>query len=219
VFAAAAPAPGVLLKAYPLTTSSIQVEGFIPDQPGNGCYYTGQEIRYTSATTGITSQNYGSLPLALGITRPVPGAVMGFAITSLRANTGYYFARKLKDSCGGTSVMSNVVYSKTASGQKITLAWDASIDAPYLKSYVLYYYTTSGNRSSLSTTDYAVSYMLVGGSTTTIRSTYPRPITMDKSNLQITLNFNNNKTYYFVLTAVDTSGLESDPTPELASVK
>ncbi len=49
-----------------------------------------------------------------------------------------------------------------AAERDITLQWDESIDAPYLQSYVIYYYTTPGDAGSLNTADYAVSYTLAG---------------------------------------------------------
>lgn len=104
-----------------------------------------------------------------------------------------------------------------AAERDVTLQWDESIDAPYLQSYKIYYYTTSGDPGSLDTTDYAVSYTLAGGSPIFINPlTDPKPITIDKSNTQITLHFSDaSKVYYFVATAVDTGGLESIPTDEV----
>lgn len=106
-----------------------------------------------------------------------------------------------------------------AAERDITLQWDESIDAPYLRSYKIYYYTTSGDPGSLNTADYAVSYTLAGGGPISINPlTDPKPITIDKSNTQITIHFlDASKIYYFVATAVDTRGLESIPTPEVAS--
>jgi hypothetical protein len=104
-----------------------------------------------------------------------------------------------------------------AAERDVTLQWDESIDAPYLQSYKIYYYTTSGDPGSLNTTDYAVSYTLAGGSPILINPlTDPKPVTIDKSNTQITIHFlDASKMYYFVATAVDTGGLESIPTSEV----
>jgi len=106
-----------------------------------------------------------------------------------------------------------------AAERDITLQWDHSIDSPYLQSYKIYYYTTPGDAGSLNTADYAVSYTLAGGSPVLINPlTDPKPITIDKSNTQITLHFSDaGKIYYFAATAVDTTGRESLPTTEIGS--
>jgi hypothetical protein len=108
-----------------------------------------------------------------------------------------------------------------AAGRDVTLQWDESIDAPYLKSYKIYYYTTPGDAGSLNAADYAVSYTLAGGSPILINHlTDPKPITINKSYTQIALHFSDiGKSYYFVVTAVDTRGLESLPTNEVFLVK
>lgn len=113
-----------------------------------------------------------------------------------------------------------LVFPGYAAGRDITLQWDESIDAPYLQSYKIYYYTTSGNTGSLNAADYAVSYTLAGGTPISINPlTDPKPITIHKSNTQITLHLlDNGKDYNFVVTAVDTRGLESIPTPEISTV-
>jgi hypothetical protein len=110
-----------------------------------------------------------------------------------------------------------VVCPGHATERDVTLQWDESIDAPYLQSYRIYYYTISGDPGSLDTSDYAVSYTLVGGSPVTINpQTDPKPITIDKSNIEITIHFSDaNRVYFFVATAVDTGGLESIPTSEV----
>jgi len=104
-----------------------------------------------------------------------------------------------------------------AATSDVTIGWDASIDAPYLASYRLYYYPTSGNPASLTPVLYAASYTLAGGTPIPISQTGPKPITIDKANLQITLNGLPDGKYYFVLTAIDTRGLESVPTPEISA--
>jgi hypothetical protein len=101
----------------------------------------------------------------------------------------------------------------------ITLQWDESIDAPSLQSYKIYYYTTSGDAGSLNAADYAVSYTLAGESPVLINPlSDPKPITINKSNTQVTLHFSAaSKIYCFAVTAVDTKGLESLPTNEVIS--
>ena len=108
-----------------------------------------------------------------------------------------------------------------AAERDITLQWDHSIDAPYLQSYKIYYYTTPGDAGSLNTADYAVSYTLAGGSPILINPlTDPKPVTINKNNTQITLHFlDNSKDYYIVVTAVDTRGLQSIPTPEISTIQ
>jgi hypothetical protein len=104
-----------------------------------------------------------------------------------------------------------------AAERDVTLLWDESIDAPYLQSYNIYYYTAPCDPGSLNTADYAVSYTLAGGSPIIINPlTDPKPITIDKNNTQITIHFSDaGKIYFFAATAVDTGGLESIPTPEV----
>ncbi len=111
------------------------------------------------------------------------------------------------------------VCSGYAAERDITLQWDESIDAPYLQSYKIYYYSTPGDAGSLDTADYAKSYTLVGESPVLINPlSDPKPITINKNNTQITLHFSDNrKDYYFVVTAVDTRGLESLPSNEVIS--
>lgn len=103
----------------------------------------------------------------------------------------------------------------------ITLQWEESIDAPYLQSYKIYYYTTPGDTGSLQTADFAASYTLAGGNPIPINPlTAPQPITVDKSHTQITLHFlDNSKDYYFSAAAVDTRGLEGEPTTEISIMK
>jgi fibronectin type 3 domain-containing protein len=73
----------------------------------------------------------------------------------------------------------------------VTLQWEHSIDLPYLEWYKVYYYTIPGDKDS---------------------------ITINKSNTQITLSLDNIKTYYFVVTAIDTRGLESAPSNEVSTL-
>jgi hypothetical protein len=112
-----------------------------------------------------------------------------------------------------------LISSGYAAERDVTLQWDESIDAPYLQSYVIYYYTAPGDAGSLNTADYAASYKLAGGSPILLHPlTDPKPITIDKSNTQIALHFlDNSKDYYFVVTAIDTRGLESIPAPEVST--
>ena len=113
-----------------------------------------------------------------------------------------------------------LLYPVYAAEREITLQWDKSIDDPYPQSYKIYYYSSSGNIESLAEADYAASYTLLGGGPITIPNLGPKPITIDESNTQITLRFlDNSKDYYFVLTAVDTRGLEGVPTPEISLMK
>jgi hypothetical protein len=107
-----------------------------------------------------------------------------------------------------------------AAERDITLRWDKSIDDPSLQSYVVYYYTKQGAVGSLTASDYAVSYTLSGGSPILINPrTDPKPITIDKSNTQITLHFSSDsKTYYFAVTAVDTRGREGLPSNEVSTI-
>lgn len=108
--------------------------------------------------------------------------------------------------------------SQVTDGQDITLQWTESIDAPYLTSYRVYYYTVSNDPESLQTADYAAAYSLADGTASQLNpSTDPKPITISKTNTQITLHFANTNTYYFVVTAVDTRGLESVPTSEVTT--
>lgn len=105
------------------------------------------------------------------------------------------------------------VCSSGAAEREMTLQWDHSIDAPYLQSYRIYYYTAPGDVGSLNVADYALSYKLAGGKPVPINPvTDPKTITIDKSNTQITLLFSDaGKRYYFAVAAVGTKGEESIP--------
>jgi hypothetical protein len=100
-----------------------------------------------------------------------------------------------------------------AAGRDITLQWDKSIDDPYLQSYKVYYYTTSGDPESLAPADYAASCTLVDD----VCPNAQGPITIDKKHTQITLHFTGiSGNYYLAVTAVDMRGLEGAPTPEMS---
>jgi len=106
-----------------------------------------------------------------------------------------------------------------AASSDVTLKWDHSIDYPYLKSYRVFYYPTTGNPESLTSSLYAISYVLVGSATPVpINSTTdPKAIVIDRINTQITLNGLQDGTWYFAVTAIDTRGIESIPTPEIST--
>jgi len=117
-----------------------------------------------------------------------------------------------------------LIYPGCAAARDITLEWVKSIDDPYLQSYKIYYYTTSGDAGSISEAYYAASYTLADGILHTIDPHNPMDapaITIPKDNTRITLHFTNNTPdYYFVLTAIDTRGLEGVPTtPEVSLIK
>lgn len=63
-----------------------------------------------------------------------------------------------------------------AAERDITLQWDESIDAPYLQSYKIYYYTTPGDAESLHTADSAVSYTLARGVPILVNPLIPNPL-------------------------------------------
>jgi uncharacterized repeat protein (TIGR02543 family) len=97
--------------------------------------------------------------------------------------------------------------------EPVILQWDHSIDYPYLQSYKVYYYTTSGNKDSLIPADYAASCMLA----VDLCPNAQGPITIGKDNTQITLNgLDASILYYFVVASVDQRGLEGEPTPEIS---
>jgi hypothetical protein len=101
-----------------------------------------------------------------------------------------------------------------AAERDVQLQWEPSIDAQYIQSYKIYYYTTSGDVSSLSTADYATSYT-VGGITHSIDPSGPKAITIDKTYTELTFHFpDDSKEYYFVITSIDDSNLESDYSTE-----
>lgn len=126
-------------------------------------------------------------------------------------------------------LLSFCIQSSSADSTNIvTLQWDASIDAPYLASYRIYYSTTSGAPDA-PTSDYAKNYSLDGGVTWVYPSdqNVTSPITIPSSNLQVTLKFVDNSVHYFALKSVDTRGLESvfsnevfsNPVPEITVLK
>jgi len=101
----------------------------------------------------------------------------------------------------------------------VMITWDPSIDAPYLQSYRVYYYRTSNTPESLTPAEYAKSYNLANDSMTySIDPTGPKSIDIPSTNLQIKLNGLAAGTWYFALTAIDTRGLESIPTPEISTI-
>jgi hypothetical protein len=104
--------------------------------------------------------------------------------------------------------------SSFAADRYVTLQWDPSIDAAYLQSYKIYYYTISGNVNSLDSADYAASYT-VGGVSYNIDPDGPKTITIDKSYTEIAFHIlDDSKAYYFVITAIDDSGLEGEYSTE-----
>lgn len=109
-----------------------------------------------------------------------------------------------------------------AAERDFTLQWDESIDAPYLQSYKIYYYTTLGDTGSLNPVDNAVSCSTPLFPAAPCTPNGPITIdTKDKNNTKITLGLkvppvsDPTKSYYFVVTAVDQRGLESIPTLEI----
>jgi len=101
-----------------------------------------------------------------------------------------------------------------AAERDVRLQWDPSIDAQYLQSYKIYYYTISGDINSLSTADYATSYT-VGGITYSIDPSGPKVIIIDKAYTEITFHFaENSKAYYFTITSIDDIGMEGDCSTE-----
>jgi len=79
--------------------------------------------------------------------------------------------------------------SAQAGTSDVTIAWDHSVDLPYIDGYRIYYGTESGK--------------------------YGAPIFVGKVS-QYTVSGLADGTYYFVLTAIDPRGLESVPTPEVS---
>lgn len=121
---------------------------------------------------------------------------------------------------GSADLQDNSWRSDFAEGPDITLKWDESIDADYIQSYKIYYYTESNEPESLSESDYAVAYSLPGSIVVSIDPrTDPKAVTIDKSNTQITLHMpDNKKIYFFAITSVDMYGIESFPTPEVSCI-
>ena len=78
--------------------------------------------------------------------------------------------------------------SASAGTSDVTLIWDHSVDLPYIDGYRIYYGTEPGK--------------------------YGDPIFVGKVT-QYTIAGLADGTYYFVLTAIDSRGLESVPTPEV----
>lgn len=87
--------------------------------------------------------------------------------------------------------LSSHTVARAAQSQNVSLAWDASPDTN-VAGYAVYYGTTSGSHPTR---------VDVGKSTTTII-----PGLIDGSN------------YFFVVTAYDATGLESEPSNEIASM-
>ena len=102
------------------------------------------------------------------------------------------------------------IESSVHAGDKdVHLQWDKSIDDLYLTSYKIYYNTVSG---SYPDSGYATHYSYNGADWSVIAPPFgPYPFTVDAGVTQIYLRFSDEtKCYFFVLTAVDERGLESD---------
>ena len=101
-----------------------------------------------------------------------------------------------------------------ATARNVTLQWDHSIDYPYIQSYRVYYYTASHVKDFLMPDDRATSCTVLVGLPCSIEQ---GPITIDKENTQITLTLKeSSKYYYFVVSSVDTRGLEGETTDEIS---
>jgi hypothetical protein len=98
----------------------------------------------------------------------------------------------------------------------VTLQWNDSIDYPYLKSYKVYYYPTSGDKNSPNSSD-ATSCTVDVDTCSQVKS----PITIVKGNTKITLNVRKDKLldYYFAVSAVDDRDLEGETTDEIIVMK
>lgn len=101
-----------------------------------------------------------------------------------------------------------------ATARNVTLQWDHSIDYPYIQSYRVYYYTASHVKDFLLLDDRATSCTVLVGLPCSIEQ---GPITIDKNNTQITITLpESSKYYYFVVSSVDTRGLEGETTDEIS---
>jgi hypothetical protein len=112
-----------------------------------------------------------------------------------------------------------------ATARNVTLQWDHSIDYPYIQSYRVYYYTTSHVKDFLIPDDRATSCTVEFSPPPPPLPLPPPPpcsveqgpITIDKQNTQITLTLpESSKYYYFVVSSVDTRGLEGETTNEIS---
>lgn len=108
-----------------------------------------------------------------------------------------------------------------ATDREVTLQWDHSIDYPYIDYYRVYYSRSPGGHASPLTEEDRASYYRRQGAASAVEIDNEGGnifIQIPKDETQITLIFepDNSKDYYFVVTAVDTRGLEGVPTPELS---
>jgi hypothetical protein len=100
----------------------------------------------------------------------------------------------------------------------VTLEWDKSIDDPYIQSYKVYYYTTSGNKDSLKSPDYVKSCSVAKGDCLVNQG----PITINKENQFILIELYLSKFYYFVVSSVEMRNgvpIEGETTPEISMMK
>ncbi len=91
---------------------SVLLSWTAPGDDGSVGQATSYDVRYSQSL--ITAGNFGSALEAVGEPSPsVAGIAESFVVTSLTAETGYYFALKTTDDSTNTSPISNVVMAYT----------------------------------------------------------------------------------------------------------
>jgi hypothetical protein len=107
-----APAAIVNLTATSTTQSSVGLSWTAPGDDGSTGTATSYDLRYS--TSVVTEGNWSSATQATGEPTPlVAGTSQSMTVSSLSANTLYYFAIKTSDEVPNTSALSNVASTST----------------------------------------------------------------------------------------------------------
>jgi len=182
------------LAYTPVNGTSMTLSWIVPT-PGSGVLVS-NDLR-TSATA-INTLNWVSRTKVNGIPTPgTPGTYQFFTVTGLTPSTTYYFALKVQDSTGWSTISNLVVATTYGATKSVALAWDAPttyVDGnplTALMGYKIYYGTASGlyDQTPIDVGN-VTSFTVTGLSWDTV--------------------------YYFVVTAQDAQYLESDYSNEVS---
>lgn len=149
-------------------------------------------VKYSTSPINTLNWNSPANSRIEWLTDPgIPGAEYVAVVTDLLPNTAYYIAIKTQDSDGAWSTVSNLAV--VVSGDStcvVTLAWDANSE-PDLAGYRLKYGTAPDTHDTVIDVGLVTRYSVVG---------------------QLLYGV----AYYFVVTAYNEAGLESDKSNEIS---
>jgi RHS repeat-associated protein len=205
-----APSAISTLTATALTSSSIRLNWTAPGDDGATGTATSYEIRYS--TTAITTANFASATLASGIPVPtVAGTAQTLTISSLAANTTYYFAIIAKDEVANSSALSNLPSAKTpaAPDTQAPSAITTLTATALTTNSIRLNWTAPGDDGSTGTaTSYEIKYSTTPITTTTfpnntLAANIPTPAVAGTAQTLTISNLAANTTYYFAIIAKD----------------